>query len=281
MPTLEQVLERIGGLRRAVILLAGVLLVALILGVSHWATRPTWVPVFTGLPLETIGEVTQRLDEAGIAYRLEQGGGAILVSSDDVARARVGTNSNMPNALIHHRPADELQAKFSMEFAMASALVARRVGLAGPAGRRSRPRSRDRDSSGTLTRACPLPRNFLLAFHEISVLGAVRGVRGNPLHPLGVGQCRSDVAGVAGSGGVAGTVSGQDRAVGCRDSPGGQCGVRVGRVGDPGHALGLEPSVLTERCHQSVAQPRLRLLHESRKRSFDFSGKHGICSLAK
>src|SRR5690606_41432539 len=88
MPTLEQVLERIGGLRRAVILLTGVLLVALILGVSHWATRPTWVPVFTGLPLETIGEVTQRLDEAGIECRLEQGGGAILVSADDVARAR-------------------------------------------------------------------------------------------------------------------------------------------------------------------------------------------------
>ena len=51
MPTLEQVLDRIGGLRRAVILLTGVVLVALILGVSHWATRPTWVPVFTGLPL--------------------------------------------------------------------------------------------------------------------------------------------------------------------------------------------------------------------------------------
>ncbi|HEX6069610.1 MAG TPA: flagellar basal-body MS-ring/collar protein FliF [Longimicrobiaceae bacterium] len=89
MPTLEQVLDRIGGLRRAVILLTGVLLVALILGVSHWATRPTWVPVFTGLPLETIGEVTQRLEEAGIEYRLEQGGGSVMVSSDDLARARV------------------------------------------------------------------------------------------------------------------------------------------------------------------------------------------------
>src|SRR5690606_39724796 len=64
------------------------LLVALSLGVPHWATRPTWVPVFTGLPLGTIGEVTQRLDEAGIEYRREQGGGAILGSADDVARAR-------------------------------------------------------------------------------------------------------------------------------------------------------------------------------------------------
>ena len=42
---------------------------------------------------------------------------------------RVGTNSNMPNALIHHRPKDELQAKFSMEFCMAILLLERRAGL--------------------------------------------------------------------------------------------------------------------------------------------------------
>lgn len=47
-----------------------------------------------------------------------------------VKRVRVGTNSNMPNALIHHRPKDELQAKFSMEFCMAILLLERRAGLA-------------------------------------------------------------------------------------------------------------------------------------------------------
>src|SRR6266853_4351859 len=36
-----------------------------------------------------------------------------------VERVSVGTNHNMPNALIHHRPRNELQAKFSMEFCMA------------------------------------------------------------------------------------------------------------------------------------------------------------------
>ncbi len=46
-----------------------------------------------------------------------------------VARVRVGTNSNMPNALIHHRPANELQAKFSMEFCMAILLIEGRAGL--------------------------------------------------------------------------------------------------------------------------------------------------------
>jgi 2-methylcitrate dehydratase PrpD len=52
------------------------------------------------------------------------------VSADQVRRVRVGTNSNMPNALIHHRPHTELNAKFSMEFCMAILLLERRAGLA-------------------------------------------------------------------------------------------------------------------------------------------------------
>jgi len=35
----------------------------------------------------------------------------------------------MPNALIHHRPTNELQAKFSMEFCMAILLLERKAGL--------------------------------------------------------------------------------------------------------------------------------------------------------
>jgi 2-methylcitrate dehydratase PrpD len=46
-----------------------------------------------------------------------------------VASVKVGTNQNMPNALIHHRPATELQAKFSMEFCMAILLLERKGGL--------------------------------------------------------------------------------------------------------------------------------------------------------
>lgn len=47
----------------------------------------------------------------------------------DVERVDVGTNHNMPNALIHHQPKTELQAKFSMEFCMAILLLERRAGL--------------------------------------------------------------------------------------------------------------------------------------------------------
>jgi 2-methylcitrate dehydratase PrpD len=52
------------------------------------------------------------------------------IQAKDVVRVRVGTNHNMPNALIHHRPRNELQAKFSMEFCMAILLLEGRAGLA-------------------------------------------------------------------------------------------------------------------------------------------------------
>ena len=52
------------------------------------------------------------------------------IRADRVKRVAVGTNHNMPNALIHHRPANELQAKFSMEFCMAILLLERKAGLA-------------------------------------------------------------------------------------------------------------------------------------------------------
>ena len=51
------------------------------------------------------------------------------IKPDQVVSVAVGTNQNMPNALIHHRPTTELQAKFSMEFCMAILLLERKGGL--------------------------------------------------------------------------------------------------------------------------------------------------------
>jgi len=45
------------------------------------------------------------------------------ILASDVERVDVGTNSNMLNTLIHHRPTKALQAKFSMEFCMAILLL--------------------------------------------------------------------------------------------------------------------------------------------------------------
>jgi 2-methylcitrate dehydratase PrpD len=68
------------------------------------------------------------LTHPGMAVMIE------LIRKHDIQPARVkrvdvGTNHNMPNALIHHRPRNELQAKFSMEFCMAILLLERKAGL--------------------------------------------------------------------------------------------------------------------------------------------------------
>jgi 2-methylcitrate dehydratase PrpD len=51
------------------------------------------------------------------------------VRAEDIERVDVGTNRNIPNALIHHRPTTGLQGKFSMEFCLACLLLYGRAGL--------------------------------------------------------------------------------------------------------------------------------------------------------
>jgi len=52
------------------------------------------------------------------------------IDARQVERVDVGTNRNMPNALIHHRPKTGLEAKFSMEFCVAALLLYGKAGLA-------------------------------------------------------------------------------------------------------------------------------------------------------
>ncbi len=52
------------------------------------------------------------------------------ITAEQVESVDVGTNKNMPNALIYHLPKDNLQGKFSMEFCLAAALLYGKVGLA-------------------------------------------------------------------------------------------------------------------------------------------------------
>jgi 2-methylcitrate dehydratase PrpD len=52
------------------------------------------------------------------------------IGPQDVESITVGTSRHMPNALIHHRPADHLAAKFSMEFCMAVLVIEGQAGLA-------------------------------------------------------------------------------------------------------------------------------------------------------
>jgi 2-methylcitrate dehydratase PrpD len=51
------------------------------------------------------------------------------IEAADVEMVEVGTNHNMLNTLIHHRPKNNLQAKFSMEFCLAILLLEGKAGL--------------------------------------------------------------------------------------------------------------------------------------------------------
>ena len=51
------------------------------------------------------------------------------IAPADVEKVDVGTNHNMPNALIHHHPQTGLQGKFSMEFCLSVLLLERRAVL--------------------------------------------------------------------------------------------------------------------------------------------------------
>src|SRR5438552_1666257 len=82
-------LDRIGGLRRFVILVVGLATVGLIFGISQWASAPTWVPVAMGVQLESVSSITDKLDQAGVKFRLERGGADIMVAAADLAKARV------------------------------------------------------------------------------------------------------------------------------------------------------------------------------------------------
>lgn len=51
------------------------------------------------------------------------------IKPEQVEKVDVGTNHNMPNALIHHHPTTGLQAKFSMEYCLAILLLYGNAGL--------------------------------------------------------------------------------------------------------------------------------------------------------
>jgi flagellar M-ring protein FliF len=97
-PPVEEFIERIGGRRRAAIAGVGLAAVLVILGLSRVASRPSFVPVFNDLPLESVTKITTKLDEAGIPYRLEKGGSELQVPSTELARARVALAAEgLPN----------------------------------------------------------------------------------------------------------------------------------------------------------------------------------------
>lgn len=96
---LDSLMGRLGGGRQIAIIAVGVLVTALVFGVSRWATAPTMVPLYADVPVESVKAMTDKLTESGIAYELDRTGTTILVASADLARARVDLAAgDVPNA---------------------------------------------------------------------------------------------------------------------------------------------------------------------------------------
>ncbi|MCG8467536.1 MAG: flagellar M-ring protein FliF [Gemmatimonadetes bacterium] len=58
-------------------------------GIVRWANAPDYVPVMAGMPLESVDQVIQRLDEINVSHRLSRGGRDVMVPAKDLAQARV------------------------------------------------------------------------------------------------------------------------------------------------------------------------------------------------
>lgn len=87
--SLDPIIEKVGGRQRAIIITVGVVAAVFIFGISRWATAPEWVPAFSNLPMESVGAMTEKLQQGGVPYKLDKGGTQISVNAKDLARARV------------------------------------------------------------------------------------------------------------------------------------------------------------------------------------------------
>lgn len=86
---LQSLFGRVSGTRQIAIVVVGALVTALVFGVSRWATQPVMVPLYSNIPMDNVGKMTDKLTEVGIVYELEGSGSTILVSSIDLPKARV------------------------------------------------------------------------------------------------------------------------------------------------------------------------------------------------
>lgn len=85
----DRVVDQMGGARRLmpIVVVAGAL--AAMWGFAQWGMSPSYIPLVPNVPIEAVGDLTQRLEDEGIDYRLERGGSTVSVAEADVVRARV------------------------------------------------------------------------------------------------------------------------------------------------------------------------------------------------
>jgi flagellar M-ring protein FliF len=85
----ESLFGRGAASRQIAIIGVGVLVTALVFGVSRWATKPAMMPLYADVPIASVGTITDKLTESAITFELDHNGTTILVPAADIVRARV------------------------------------------------------------------------------------------------------------------------------------------------------------------------------------------------
>jgi flagellar M-ring protein FliF len=89
MNQFKQIYDRLSWAQRIWIVVAVVAVIGGLSYANHWNEEKDFKPLFTGLADEDAGQLVTKLREAGVEYRLANGGSTILVPSDKVAEARL------------------------------------------------------------------------------------------------------------------------------------------------------------------------------------------------
>jgi len=86
---LDDLFSRFGGTRRVLIFAFTLGIAGLIFVGSRAATRPDLVSAMSDFPIESASDLTDKLTNAGVVFKLDDGGRSIMVAKEDLAKARV------------------------------------------------------------------------------------------------------------------------------------------------------------------------------------------------
>jgi len=85
-----KLLASLGLRQRITIVVAALLVAGGVYALVRWNREADFRPLFTEMAAEDAGAVVQKLKEAGVPYRLSEGGGSVMVPSDRIAEWRLG-----------------------------------------------------------------------------------------------------------------------------------------------------------------------------------------------
>src|SRR6516165_5703204 len=89
MDQLKRHITSLSPRQRLTLAAAAALVIVGLVAATRWTRERDFRPLYTGLAAEDAGAVVQKLREAGVEYRLDAGGSAVLAPSAQIAELRL------------------------------------------------------------------------------------------------------------------------------------------------------------------------------------------------